>query len=124
MSEELKEVLDLTKLIYANNFTNEANYVYFDEAGNMRCSNVATTVGSDEFFLQHNFKTPVFKNVGIPAKELHQVLSNVAEFTLAQHADSIEISSEHTVVQIPTAEYEEPPLTLPKHLNWDSWDLE
>lgn len=108
---ELKEVITLTKIIYTNNFTKEANYTFFKDNTMWTSNTNGDSIAEDEMVIFHTFKQQLpFDNLGIPSKELHGVLDSISEeATFTQNEDNLLIQDKNKKITLPIVKYVEPP---------------
>jgi len=116
---ELEEFLDLAKIVYTQNFTNESNFIYFGIDGEIWTSNISgDEIGIDEIIIYGSLKNPVFTNISIPAKELHGILSSLEKPEFEQKDDHIIAKDNRTTVKLKTSKYEDPPVDKITRVDW------
>lgn len=120
LGREIEKFLDLSKIVYTQNFTNESNYIYFGVEGIMWTSNVSgDVVGVDEIILYGCVENPVLTNVGIPAKELHDIVSRMDNPVITQNDDHIVAKDSTSTVKLKSVRYTDPPVDNVSRDNWE-----
>lgn len=120
LGSNLETFLKAAKIIYTQNFTNEANYVYFGGSGEIWTSNISgDDIGTDEVILYGCLKNPWITNKGIPAKELHDILPALVNPVITTSDDHIVIESGKTKVKLKTVAFKEPPVTKISTGKWE-----
>lgn len=105
---KLLKFLELSKLVYTQNFTNESNYIYFMENGNVWTSNMINSVISDdEILIMTTIDGLDLHGIGVPAKELHMSMKTMDNCTIEQKEDHILLTDGHSVVELKTILAEE-----------------
>jgi len=111
MIKQLYEVLELTKIIYSNNWTTESNYVYFKNNELWTGNTIGDELTEDEVVIYHTFTTPLpFSNLGIPTAKFFATLRVISEnATIIQKEDHLLIEDGSKSIKIPTVDYVESP---------------
>jgi len=120
MIKELLSVLELTKIVYTQNFTTESNYFFIKDKFLWTSNTNSETIVENETIIFHTLQEELpFNNCGIPTAKFFAILKTLSEDAqFTQKEDHILIIDGKKKIKLPIVEYTESPRVDLADLNY------